>query len=418
MKILQINKFHYLKGGAERYYLELSKFLEEKGHQVVHFSMADEKNIPSPYAAYFSAPVDFNRTDLSLFTKIKYAFNIIYNFSAKKKLEALLEKEQPDVAHLHNIYHQLSLSVIDALKKQNVPIIMHLHDYKLICPNYKMFCDKKICDRCVGGAYYQCALRKCVKNSYLKSLVAALEAYLHNRILKTYEKIDLFIAPSQYMKDVCVSAGIPEKKIKVIYNFLPPQFMNGVKEVSATDSDYILYWGRLVEEKGIDVLIDAMQAVDENVKLKIVGAGPERANYEARIMNHGLGDKVRLLGPKYGEDLKKIINSAKAIVVSSLWAENMPFTLLEAMAMGKVVLGARIGGLPEIIDNSRTGYLYDIKNKADLSTKINMIMRKSDHDLKIMGEKAKEKIFGLRIEKHYEKLEKLYEKAKNQKKNG
>ena len=211
MKILQINKFNYLRGGAERCFLELSKILAEHGNEVITFSMQHEKNLHNQYEKYFTNEVNLNTFSL------KNIFKIFYNREAAKKLEALIKKEKPDIAHLHNIYHQISTSIIKVLKKYQIPTVMTLHDYKIICPNYQLFSKNEICYKCQGGKYYNCLVRKCSKNSYAKSFLAMLEAYFNK---KNYDQIDLFIAPSQFMKDICVKFGIPESKIEVIYNFI------------------------------------------------------------------------------------------------------------------------------------------------------------------------------------------------------
>ena len=168
MKILQINKFHYLRGGAERHYLELSELLKSHGHEVIHFSMNDSRNEFSKYGKYFAKQVNLEKFSLV------NIFKIFYNFDAQKKLDSLLEAERPDIVHMHNIYHQLSPAIINTIKKHNIPMVMTLHDYKIICPNYQLFSQGKICNSCIGQKYYNCLLKKCAKNSYKKSYKSCL----------------------------------------------------------------------------------------------------------------------------------------------------------------------------------------------------------------------------------------------------
>jgi len=370
MKILQINKFYYLRGGSERYVFELSKILKENGHEVIPFSMADERNQDSKYSQYFADNVDVKKISL------KNIIKTFYNYDAVKKLNLLLDKTKPDIAHLHNISHHLSPAIITVLKKRDIPIVQTLHDYKLICPNRQLFFENKFCDRCQGGKYYNCFLQGCIQGSRLKSFLGALEAYIHNRILKTYDKIDLFIAPSRFMRDICVQFGIPKEKIKVIYNFtLPPPSMKDkkTKEEKDINSKYLLYFGRLSSEKGIDTLIKALPMAKNKINLKIVGGGPEYKNLEKLIIDLKLGSSVKLLGPKYRDKLQALINKAEGVVMPSIWPENMPLSLLESMAAGKVVIAARTGGMPELIQDKVNGFLFHPGNIRDLAEKIDKL---------------------------------------------
>ena len=214
MKILMINKFHYLRGGSERAVFDLMKLLEINGHQVINFSMRDKKNVASKYDKFFIKNVNFEK--FNVINIIKF----FYNYEAVNKLKKLVEAEKPDIAHLHNIAHQISPAIISVLKKNNIPIAQTLHDYKLICPNSRLFSQGKICEKCQSGKYYNCFFGKCAHDSWVKSFLGMSEAYLNNSLFKYYNKINIFIAPSRFMKDVCVKFGLPENKIKVIYNFI------------------------------------------------------------------------------------------------------------------------------------------------------------------------------------------------------
>lgn len=360
MKILQINKFHFPQGGADAYYLRLSELLRVAGHRVVFFSTDNQKNELSVFSKYFAESIDYNGGRLGFFKKAVYAFRLIYNFEARRKLVGLLEKERVGIAHLHNIYHQLSPAIIGALKKRGIPVVMHLHDYKIICPNYKLFRRGKICERCVGGKFYHCFFGRCLKNSYLKSLAAMIEAYLHGPILRTYEKIDLFIAPSEFMKNMAVRHGIPEAKIAAIPNFSP-----AVPAVTAPDGDYFFYFGRLSEEKGLHVLLEAMKYAPA-ARLKIAGDGPLADQLRRDILRLGLENRVEMLGRLEGEKLGSAIAAARAVIAPSIWHENMPLAVLEALARGKAVIASRAGGLEEIIQDGENGFLFEAGNRREL----------------------------------------------------
>lgn len=396
MKILQINKFFYLKGGSERHFFAVSDLLRQNGHEVVEFSMNDRRNRPSAYAEFFIGEINYSKSFLS------NTFKFLYNFDANRKLAKLIKKERPDVAHLHNIYHQLSPSIIHTLKKYKIPMVLTLHDYKVICPNYQLFNKGEICEKCKGGAYYNCFSGSCIKSSHEKSLLGAIEAYLHRDVLKSYDKIDKFIAPSNFIKNKFIEFGVDGERIEVIENFTE---MMSDSSGQATD-DYLLFFGRLSKEKGVNVLLGAMHEIDD-VKLKIAGDGPEKESFQMAIKNFKLGTRVEFVGEKSGDELTDLVRGAKAIVVPSVWYENMPMNILEAVAMGKVVIASRVGGIPEIIEDKQNGFLFRMGDADDLAVKIDEL---KNYDLATIGHQAwlDSKRFGAEI--YFEKYMALIKK--------
>jgi glycosyltransferase involved in cell wall biosynthesis len=400
MKILQINKFYYKKGGSESYVFALSELLEKAGHKVIPFSMADEKNEKTPYEKYFSAPVNLEKFN------IKDAIKLFYNHEAARRLEELIKAERPDIAHLHNISHQLSTSIIDVLKKYHIPIVQTLHDYKLICPNYKLFIGGRACYKCRGGKYYNCALNKCVKNSLPKSLLASLEAYFcYWR--GVYKKIDLFIAPSKFMKDICVSFGITDNKIKVLNNF-----QNKIISSSSAilNEPYLLYYGRLSEEKGIEVLVKAMALINKNIKLKIVGEGPDFNKIRNLIKKLNLTDRIEMLGAKYDQELNNYVANSNAVIVPSIWPENFPYVVLEAMSAGKPVIASAIGGLKEMIDDGENGFLFETGNVKSLALAIDKL---NNADQEILSSAALLSSKKYQAENHLTKIIEIYKQPIN-----
>lgn len=406
MKILMINKFYYVKGGSETYLFGLKNVLEKNGHEVIPFSMKDEKNYPSEYAEYFIDNIDYSKG--SLLTKIKNAGKIIYNFDAAKKLQKLIDKTSPDIAHLHLFQHQISPSILGVLKKNNIPIVYTVHDLKPVCLNYKMLNSKGICEECLGNKYYKCLKNKCVKNSYLFSGINMIEGYVH-KILKSYEKIDLFITPSNFYREKLIQAGYDSEKIVHI-----PNFIESDKFIPNYDSeDYFLYVGRLSEEKGIGTLIKAMKDVSKS-KLKIVGTGPLKKQLEKLVEKEKLSN-IEFLGFKSGNELKNIISKSKFIVIPSEWYENGPMSVIEAMAYGKGIIGAKIGGITEMVYDSYNGYLYKVFDQTELSNVINKLL---DNKNKVVefGINSRKNIDDMYNSKyHYQKIILLYEKMiKNQ----
>lgn len=358
MKILLINKFHYVKGGAESVYFDTQEVLEKNGHEVIFFSMADERNKPSAQEKYFVPFVDFSSTK-NWFSK---ALRFIYYPRAAKNLEKLIQVEKPDVAHLHNVSHQLTYSILKPLKKHNIPVVQTLHDYQLISPNYHLYDKGQISEVCKKTSYYKCVLHKCVRNSFSFSLLAALEMYII-KWFRWLDSIDLFISPSNFLKDKFQEWGF-SRKITVVNNFLKLEQI----EPSYEFEDYIVWAGRLSQEKGVMSLVKAVAELPE-VNLKLVGDGPQK-NEISRYLEVNAIDNIELLGRKPREELFSIMRRAKFMVISSEWYENYPMTIVEAMALGKPVLASRLGGMKEMIIEDHTGWFFNAGDKKSLKREI------------------------------------------------
>lgn len=397
MKILQIHKYFTRKrgGGSVTAFFETVKMLSQKGHEVSVFSMQDKDNNPSPYSKYFSGHFDLNEK-CGFWEKTKRASKVLYNFEAERNLEKLIKEEKPDIAHLHNFYHYLSPSIINVLKKNGISVLMTLHDYKLICPNYKLFSGGNICEKCKGGKYYNCFFKRCLKDSLSGSLLIMAEAYLH-KIIGSYEKVDAFIAPSLFMKNKCVEFGIPQEKIKVIRN--PIDFKSIGKDIdySLEEKNYFLYYGRLSQEKGIDVLIETVSKLKKENLLRentlcIVGKGPEENNLKYLVKRLDVEDSVKFLGFKLGEDLMNTIRQSKFVVVPSVWYDNSPMVIAESQIAKKPVLVSDLGGSKESIIDRETGFVFKAGDVDDLKEKIKKILAFQKEERELMGQKGYDNI--------------------------
>lgn len=361
MKILMVNKFFYVKGGSETYYFSLKKLLESKGHTVIDFSMQDERNYPSEYSKYFVSGVDYNRP-LGVIDRIKAGVNIIYSLEAKNKFEQLILDTKPDIIHLHIFQHQLSPSILDVIKKYNIPTVYTAHDLKMLCLNYKMMHHGENCEQCKGGRYYYCVKNKCVKNSLIKSSVNMMEGYLH-KWHHSYDVIDKIITPSEFYRNKFIEFGIkPERTIHI------PNFLDTTTPIISSRQDkehYFLYFGRLSEEKGVITLIKSFKNISE--KLYIVGTGPIKEQAIGYIKENNM-DNVKLLGFMSGQELKDIVGNAKAVILPSEWYENGPYSAIEALQLERPIIGANIGGIPELIVNN--GFLFESGNANDLAKQI------------------------------------------------
>lgn len=341
-------------GGTETFHFNLAEALKAKGHQVVFFSMEDDRNIPCDQDKYFVSNVNYNDPNLSLPKKIKMGFKLIYSFEAKTKLEQLIKDEKPDIAHIGLLHRQLSFSVVDVLKKYNIPIVMHLHELTPLCPCYTMLRqDGTICSDCMHFGYWNCVKNNCVKNSKSKSLLAYAEAEFL-KLEKYYNKIDLYIAECDFYKKLAEESKFTSSPIVRLNNFLP---INQKYEAYVNNDDYILYFGRYSREKGVLTLLEAYAKLLPKQKLVLVGKGSELDKINEFVISNNLSNKVLVNGPIFGEEMDKIIERAKIIVVPSEWYENGAFVALQAMAKGKIVVANDIAGLSEIIQDGLTGFL-------------------------------------------------------------
>lgn len=415
MKILQIHKYFTKKrgGGSVTAFFEIAKMLQNRGHEVSIFSMQDPQNETTPCAKYFPSHFDLN-AKAGFWKKIHWAGKLIYNREAKNKMTELIDAEKPEIAHLHNIYHYLTPSIISPLKKKHIPVVMTLHDYKIICPNYKLFNQGKICEKCKGGKYYQCFLNKCLKKSWSASFLAMLEAYFH-KVLKSYDQVDLFLAPSDFMRKKCIEFGLaPEKIKKMRYSFDFKETQVALEKIE--EKNYFLFLGRLSEEKGLINLIQAVKKLVVNEKMNnnyllIVGKGPQEVKLKKLVQRENLKDKVIFAGFKEGLDLKEIIQKSKFVVVPSVWYDNSPLVVIESQFFGKPVLVSDRGGTKESIIEGQTGLIFKSDNLADLAQKISQLLELTCEERLAMGQAGKENIQKINNEeKNYQELLETYRK--------
>lgn len=402
MKVLSVNKFHYIKGGADRLYLEWSELLEKKGHEIVYFSMQHERNQATTYARYFVENVEFfnnggwrNLPDMAL--------RVLYSRQARRRIELLIEDTRPEIAHLHNIAHQLSPSILDSLKKHGLPVVQTVHDYKFGCPTYSFFTEGQVCERCKGHHYYNTVLHRCNRGSLSASLLNCVEMYLH-QLIGIYDKVDLFISPSDFLREKMIEYGFsPERIVRI------PNFVDTNQYVPSYTSDgYFLFVGRLVSFKGVSTLLEAMRSVQES-QLYIVGEGELREQLEARAREESI-QNVSFLGYQSGPELKSLIANAMFTVTPSEWYENMPYAILESFALGTPVLAANIGGMPELIEPEVNGLLFEPGSVVDLVEKIRYLLL-NRQQLASMGKRARAKIEReYDAETHYERVVQVYER--------
>jgi glycosyltransferase involved in cell wall biosynthesis len=366
MKVLLVNKFLYPKGGSETYFFSLADMLRKHSHEVVFFGMQDENNIVQSH--FCVSKKDY--TQGRFFTQLKNGLQLLYSQEAKRKMDSLLKAEKPDLAVLNLVHRQLTLSILEPLRKHNIPVLFIMHDWVCVCPNCTMLSNGQICEKCVGGHYLNCVKRKCVKASTAKSFLAAIEAYFY-RWRGTYNKVDLYIAPSMFLQQKLKKSGFTHAPIEFLRNLLPP---DTVYELPEQTDNYFLYFGRLSSEKGILTLLKAVGQLSKPIELRIAGDGPQRGVLEQFVRQNRLKERITFLGFQTGQPLRELVERSKCVVLPSEWYENCPYSVMEAMAKGRPCIVSNQGGLPELVENGRNGFVFEAGNIEALSSAISRML--------------------------------------------
>ena len=395
-----VNKYLYPKGGAETYFLKIGEYLTKQENEVIYFGMYDEKNIVGNRQNLYAKNKDFHKKMLAILT---YPFQIIYSFDSKRKIKKIIEIEKPDIIHLNNINFQLTPSIIDIASKLKVPIVQTVHDYQMICPNHLMYNFKKskTCQDCLKESKWNCLFNRCIHNSGIKSLIGTFEGILY-KYRKNYDKVNLYICPSKFMENMLLNNILYHKKTTTIHNFIE---LSNIDNKSFKKDNYVLYFGRLSSEKGIELLKECIMELPQ-IQFKIAGTGP---------LNHIFDDvsNADFVVFKSGKELQELIGRAMFTLYPSIWFDNCPLSILESESLGTPVIATKMGGIPELIEQYKTGILIDIGVK---SLKKAIIELYDNPDLlanmsKNCIEKRKEMI---RLDDYCEKLVNIYKKVRGE----
>jgi len=409
MKILVVNWSWYPTGGDWTYISNVQKLYEKHGHEIIPFSTINEKNVATTPPAYFINSPDYKQLNKkkNLFNGLKVVKNSIVSFEALKKMDQVLAENDIKIAHLHNIHHYITPAIIWKLKKAGVKVIWSLHDYKIICPESLFISNGKICEKCIKGSFFHCALNKCKKNSLSASILASVDAYFYHNS-RVYDKVDAYLCPSEFLKNKFSSSGLNDKKLHVsnlCYDIpVVDAFISKYDQTTAgkePGEDYILYVGRLEDIKGIKTLIKAMKAT--GIKLKIVGAGAAEIELKTLVEKEHLNN-IEFLGFKDKPAVFELTLNSRFVICPSECYENFPFSVIESFLFSKPVIGSRIGGIPELVIHGKTGYLFEPGNVAELNERITALW--NDKKLGIeMGAKGREHAYGLvNFETHWLKI--------------
>ena len=398
MKILMINKFLYPNGGSETYIFKLGEYLEKQGHEVQYFGMEHEGRCVGNKVNAYTSDMDFHGG--SKLAKLTYPFKTIYSKEARVQIRKVLDDFEPDVCHLNNFNYQLTPSMILEIVKwrkqtgHKCKIVFTAHDYQLVCPNH--MCNNpnthENCEKCLGGKFLNCTKGKCIHGSTAKSVIGTMEAEFW-KVRGTYKYIDTMICCSEFMKSKLDTNPIFATKTVALHNFI-----DKVEWKNTEKKDYVLYFGRFSEEKGIGTLIDVCKKLP-NIQFVFAGTGP----LEDEIKNIR---NIKNVGFKKGESLEKLIREARFSIYPSEWYENCPFSVMESQMYGTPVLGARIGGIPELISEGKAGELFTSGDGKDLMSKIQKLWNNKEL-CEEYSANCKDISFDT-IDEYYKKIVKIY----------
>lgn len=399
MKILMINKFLYPNGGSETYIIKLGEYLKHQGHEVQYFGMEHEGRCVGNRVNAYTSDMDFHGG--SKLEKLTYPIKTIYSREARAKLRKVLDDFQPDVCHLNNFNYQLTPSIILEIVKwrkqtgKKCKLVFTAHDYQLVCPNHMLNnpVTHKNCESCLDGHFIHCTKGKCIHGSTAKSVVGMMEAEFW-KWMGTYRYIDTIICCSQFMKNKMDTNPLFASKTVALHNFI-----DIVPWQNTEKKRYVLYFGRFSEEKGIGTLIRVCRELPD-VQFVFAGTGPLEADVIGvkNIMNVGF---------QKGRALETLIREAQFSIYPSEWYENCPFSVMESQAYGTPVLGANIGGIPELIQIGKTGELFESGDAVDLTKKIRKLWKNQE-----LCRKYSENCQNIRfdtIDVYYDKIMKLYQ---------
>jgi glycosyltransferase involved in cell wall biosynthesis len=400
MRILQVNKFFYVKGGSERYFFDLCGLLGRKGHEVFHFSMRHDRNEPSGQSKYFVSGVDLN-ADMGPGEKAAAVLRVLYSSEAKARISRLLDDLKPDIIHFHNITRQLSPSIVDAAAARSIPMVQTLHDLSLVCPAHSFYVNGAACEECAGGAYWHVVPKKCIDGLLTSSLLGAAEAYLHSA-LGLYKRIDRFIAPSMFLKGKVSTLKWIRNRISHLPYFIPPG-----PDHADINEGYALFAGRISREKGVGTLLDSA-ALIKDIRFVVAGEGPLLDEFRKEAGERGLAN-IEFVGYATGERLEGLLKGAGCVVVPSISYENLPLSILEAFSRGKPVVASDAGGSPELVENGTTGYVFRRGDPDSLSEALQKTMSDEGHRAE-MGSRARALVVGrYSPDHHYRRLMDIYE---------
>jgi len=404
MKVLVINSRYFLSAGPEKYMFNLKKTLERAGHEFIPFSVKNKQNMKTEYEEFFAEPIggkdkvyyqDYKKTPKTIYQILEREF---YSFHVKKKLDKLIKKTKPDIAYILHHFNKLSPSIIDACKNNNLPTVMRISDFFLVCPEAHLFRENNVCEECIEHSLLRCIRHGCIKNSYAASIIKTSATYLHRK-LKIYQKLDGVVCPSPFTLEKLGSV-FDKKKLHFV-----PTLIENVLPYNDNIGDYMLFVGRLEPGKGVLLAMESVAGTD--IELKI--AGTSSTGYEKLVKEHAKSiPNVKLLGHVVGKELQELYSNARVVIVPSLWYENLPNVALEGMQHSKPIVTTNLGSLPLVVKNGYNG--YSLRPDRNIFRKHLKILFEDDELCRELGKNSyDESIRAYSPKKHLNKLMRIFE---------
>lgn len=379
MRILLAHNNYGVQGGAEVFFHEVGRVLEENGHTVAKFSCAED-GLVAPFADLFPDAADYKKGSLP--KRVTRLPKMVYNGEAKAAFAKMIEEFCPDIIHAFAIYLRLTPAILDAAREAGVPVVLSCNDYKHLCPNYKLFHHGQICTECKGGRFHRALANRCCHDSSIISTASMIEAYVHDRLDIWRKNVAVFLFASRFMAERTEEFW---GKDRVRIDFLRNPFDADKNFVEPSVGKYMLYFGRLIDEKGVDVLLDAAEQAPD-IPVVVVGDGPDRAKLQTRAKTL---HNVDIVGPAWGADLHSWLRGARAVVVPSIWHENFPYVILQAFAASTPVIASNRGGMPELVLAGEHGWIYEATDAAALAERMHEVAAMPEADIAAMGEAAR-----------------------------
>ncbi|WP_018464298.1 glycosyltransferase family 4 protein [Segatella paludivivens] len=407
MKIVLVNYRYFISGGPERYYFNIKEILENKGHEIIPFSIKSSHNYPSNYDKYFLDIVDdevyFANTNKKYKKIFKFCGRMFYSFEAKHKFKKLLNHTKPDIIYIMQYHNKISPSIIDVARSLNIPVVHRISDFQYLCPNALLYNDVKgICEDCLDGKYLSCIKYKCVLNSYVYSAIKLGAKVFHDSLHVT-NKIDAFVVPSSFTLAKLNQYGIPQHKL----NHIPTFFNLKEQNPEVTYNPFALFVGRIEKQKGLMTLLKTFIGTSYN--LKIIGFSNDGYDIELKEYLKDKQHNIEFLGKKDFHEIIPYLKSCLFTTVPSEWYDNFPNVILESFAFKKAVLATDFGSLPELVRNKETGLTFKYANAVDCRDKVSYMFEHPENT-KYMGYNGyKDVITQYSPETHYNQLFKLFE---------
>lgn len=380
MRILLAHNNFTIHGGAEVFYHEVGRVLESHGHDVAYFSVCED-GVDSKWKDYFPDSNDYKSG--SMFKRVIAFPKMVYSFEAKKKTTQLIEDFKPDIVHAFATYVKLTPAIFDACKDAGVPVVVSFNDYKHICPNYKLYHHGHTCEECRGGAFYRAVINRCCHGSLVFSAASMIEAYVHDWINIYRKNVHTFLFASDFM---ALKTEEFWGKGSFRWRKLRNPFESTKFKASYSPNGPVLFFGRMIGEKGIDILIRAASMLPD-VDFRIVGDGPDMESLKKLAVELEL-ENIEFAGAKWGGEMDAELAASRFVVVPSIWYENFPYVINQSFAFGKPVVGSNMGGIPELVQHGRRGLIYESTDPEALAEAISELWNSSDK-VEIMGRDVK-----------------------------